>query len=79
MTSVSFLVLAVLGLSLWIGGWMLFRPESYLRAKRERAGPLSGLVGRFNQPTPINVFMLRLTGAAIIGIGVFAVVTVLAR
>ena len=78
-TATQFLLLVVLGLSLWIGGWMLLRPASFLQARRERAVFARGLIERVNQPTSLNLALLRVAGAIVIGTGVLAALLVLAQ
>lgn len=66
--------LGVLVLALWVGGGMLVHPDAYLQAKRERAPVFRGLAERLNQPTAINLWATRLTGAVIVAVGMFAAV-----
>ena len=64
--------LFVLVFALWVGGGMILRPEEYLRAKRERAPFFRALASRLNQPTTVNLWTTRITGATIVAFGVFA-------
>lgn len=67
------LALVVLALCLWVGGAMALRPEEYLRAKRERAPQLlRGLTARLSQPTPANVWLTRIAGVIIVGVGLLS-------
>lgn len=69
---------AVFVFALWLGRWMLLAPESYLEAQRRRAVVFRSLAERVNRPTRFNVFLVRATGALVIGAGVGSLVMAVA-
>jgi hypothetical protein len=69
---------AVFVFALWLGRWMLVAPESYLEAQRSRAVLFRSLAERMNQPTRVNVLVVRATGALVIGAGTVALVIAVA-
>jgi hypothetical protein len=69
---------AVFVFALWLGRWMLFAPESYLEAQRSRAVVFRSLAERVNRPTRFNVYLVRATGALVVGAGIVALVMAIA-
>lgn len=62
-------LLLVVLMCLAIGSWMLLRPERFLQAKRERAPLFKQLTAQLNQPSALNLTMLRISGAVLLGVG----------
>ncbi len=69
---------AVFVFALWLGRWMLLAPKSYLEAQRSRAVLFRSLAERMNQPTRLNVLVVRATGALVIGAGIVTLVIAVA-
>jgi len=52
---------------------MALHPEQCLRARRERVpGLLRGVTALLNQPAPANIWLTRIAGAVIVGLGLFS-------
>jgi hypothetical protein len=73
-TSTTLLLLLVLGLSGWMGGRLLLRPESFVPGGRKQ--PISDTA---QQLLRAKVCMLRVAGAVIIAVGVTCVLVVATR